>query len=110
MLSASRAYLMQACRQLASADESTDLQEVFADMLKVKVACTRSALEVSSRLHDLTGARSTSNVYRLDRFWRNARTFASHDSIDAKNALAGAYELTGVLPDASQYLPGVRKL
>ena len=110
LLSASRAFLMQACRRLATADASTDLQAIFVEMLKVKVVCTNAALEVSSRLHDLTGARSTSNIYRLDRFWRNARTFASHDSIDAKNALAGAYELTGAIPDASLYVPALRKV
>ncbi|WP_113701187.1 acyl-CoA dehydrogenase family protein [Nonomuraea lactucae] len=109
-LSAGRAYLLQACHRLAQADESTDSRALVVEMFKVKVACTAAALDASARLHDLTGARSTSNGYRLDRFWRNARTFASHDSVDAKNAFVGAYELTGELPDGSRYLPGLGKL
>lgn len=109
-LSAGRAYLLQACRQLVNADTDTDLQAIFIEMVKAKVACTSAALDATARVHDLTGARSTSNSYRLDRFWRNARTFASHDSIDAKNALIGAYEFTQEMPDGSLYMPGVRKL
>lgn len=52
-------------------------------------------------MHEVTGARSTSNAYRLDRFWRNARTFASHDPIDAKNVYVGMFEVTGELPPLS---------
>jgi alkylation response protein AidB-like acyl-CoA dehydrogenase len=46
-------------------------------------------LEVTSGIFDLTGARSTSSAYRFDRFWRNARTFATHDSTDAKQVWVG---------------------
>jgi hypothetical protein len=46
-------------------------------------------------MFELTGARSTSNTYRLDRFWRNARTFSLHDPIMAKLAIIGGYDLTG---------------
>jgi len=70
---------------------------------RAKIASTRAGLDVSARIHDLTGARGTANRYRLDRFWRNARTFGSHDSIDAKNALVGAYELAGALPPIADY-------
>jgi hypothetical protein len=40
---------------------------------------------------------------RFDRFWRNARTFGSHDSLDAKNALTGSYALSGKFPPISDY-------
>lgn len=106
-LTASRAYLLQVCRQLADAEESADLRGLFIETFKTKVACTNAALNAAGRVHDLTGARSTSNRYRFDRYWRNARTFASHDSIDAKNAFIGAFEFLGELPDGSRYLPGV---
>ncbi|OXM73657.1 MULTISPECIES: acyl-CoA dehydrogenase family protein [Amycolatopsis] len=108
-LAAGRAYLLDTCRKLANAGATTDLRALMTEFFKVKVACTTAALDVTARVHDLTGARSTANKYRLDRFWRNARTFASHDSIDAKNAFVGAAELTGEIPDAGRYLPGVRK-
>jgi alkylation response protein AidB-like acyl-CoA dehydrogenase len=49
-------------------------------------------------MFDVCGSRATANKYGLDRFWRNARTFACHDSTDAKDAIVGAIELTGQLP------------
>jgi alkylation response protein AidB-like acyl-CoA dehydrogenase len=49
-------------------------------------------------MFDVCGSRGTASKYHLDRFWRNARTFACHDSTDAKDAIVGALELTGQLP------------
>src|SRR5438034_10871957 len=39
-----------------------------------KVAAGRMALDVTSRIFEVMGARSTSERYRFDRFWRNVRT------------------------------------
>ncbi|MFF3570619.1 hypothetical protein [Nocardia jiangxiensis] len=58
----------------------------------------KAALEVTSGIFDLTGARSASNRYRFDRFWRNARTFSLHDPTDAKEVWVGDYHLTGAEP------------
>lgn len=100
-LAAARALLLGVAAEVEAPTVSPD--EVGIQGFRSKVASTRVGLEVTGRIHDLTGARSTSNRYRFDRFWRNARTFASHDSIDAKNALIGAYELTGEVPAISDY-------
>jgi alkylation response protein AidB-like acyl-CoA dehydrogenase len=72
--------------------------------VRAKIASTRAGLDVTARIHDLTGARSTARKYGLDRFWRNARTFGSHDSLDVKNALVGAFELTGHYPVLADYV------
>ncbi|WP_405565423.1 hypothetical protein [Streptomyces sp. NBC_01180] len=56
-------------------------------------------------MHEVTGARSTSNTYRLDRYWRNARTFVSHDPIVAKNVYVGVFEVPGELPPPLDTLP-----
>jgi alkylation response protein AidB-like acyl-CoA dehydrogenase len=72
-----------------------------------KVASVEASLAATSQIHELTGARSTSNKFRLDRFWRNSRTFASHDPTDAKLVGIGAYELTGELVPV---LPGQASL
>lgn len=100
-LAAARALLLAVSGELE--DPPVDRDEMGVRGFRAKVASTRAGLDVSSRIHDLTGARSTSNRYRFDRFWRNARTFGSHDSIDAKNALIGKFELTGVFPPISDY-------
>ncbi|MEU4253707.1 acyl-CoA dehydrogenase family protein [Amycolatopsis sp. NPDC026612] len=100
-LAAARAYLLSVAGWLEEPD--ADPQTITIHGFRSKVASNRVSLDVSGRIHDLTGARSTANRYRFDRFWRNARTFATHDSIDAKNALIGAYELSGEFPDVLDY-------
>jgi hypothetical protein len=36
--------------------------------------------------------------YRFDRFWRNARTFATHDPTDAKEVWVGDWYVNGTEP------------
>ncbi|MBY8858269.1 hypothetical protein K7711_17445 [Nocardia sp. CA2R105] len=94
-LGAARAYLLRTAAQVSAGEEDPALTiESFA----VKVACVKAALEVTSGIFDLTGARSASNRYRFDRFWRNARTFSLHDPTDAKEVWVGDYHLTGAEP------------
>jgi alkylation response protein AidB-like acyl-CoA dehydrogenase len=71
---------------------------VIANAMRAKAASVNASLATTGGMHDLTGARSTANTYRLDRFWRNARTFSVHDATDHKLYIVGAYELTGKIP------------
>ena len=71
---------------------------LIAHAMRSKAASVDAALTTTGGMHDLTGARSTANTYRLDRFWRNARTFSVHDATDHKLYIVGAYELTGKIP------------
>jgi alkylation response protein AidB-like acyl-CoA dehydrogenase len=103
-LAASRALMLAVADDLETPGRGVSAEEVAVGGFRAKVASTRAGLDVTSRIHDLTGARSTANTYRLDRFWRNARTFGSHDSVDVKNAFIGACELDGRLPSLSDYL------
>jgi len=105
-LAAARALLLAVSAELESPAAGVSADEMGVRGFRAKIASTRAGLDVSSRIHDLTGARSTANRYRFDRYWRNARTFGSHDSIDAKNALVGAYELAGTLPPIADYFRG----
>lgn len=100
-LAAARALLLDVASDLEAATASPE--ELGVRGFRAKVASTRASLDVTSRIHDLTGARSTSNQYRFDRYWRNARTWSTHDSIDAKNAFIGTFELSGSFPDVSDY-------
>ncbi|MFO7264548.1 MAG: acyl-CoA dehydrogenase family protein [Bacillota bacterium] len=63
-----------------------------------KVAAVRAALDVTSRIFDVMGARSAVETHRNDRFWRNARTLSLHDPVDTKLRELGTYALHGVCP------------
>lgn len=68
-----------------------------------KVATTRASLDVSTRIFDVMGARSTTAKLCLDRFFRNARTHTLHDPVDYKLKELGEWELLGKLPVPSFY-------
>ncbi|MFI9389118.1 acyl-CoA dehydrogenase family protein [Kutzneria sp. NPDC052558] len=98
-LDCARAYLLSCARKLENWPESYPSEaEATVEAFSVKVACVKAALEVTSGIFDLTGARSTSSRYRFDRFWRNARTFATHDPTDAKEVWVGDWHLSGQEP------------
>lgn len=103
-LAASRALLLDSAERIDSHRDGNDDARTAIDGYRAKVACLESSLDAANQVYELTGARSTSNKYRLDRFWRNARTFASHDPTDAKNIYVGLYEVTGELPPLSAFL------
>lgn len=96
-LAASRALLRESARAVDTVDAVP--AAIRAASFRSKLVASATALEISSALFDLTGARTTANSHGFDRYWRNARTFASHDPADAKNAYVGAWELTGTEPD-----------
>jgi alkylation response protein AidB-like acyl-CoA dehydrogenase len=68
-----------------------------------KVAAARCALDVTSRMFEVMGARATASQYRFDRFWRNARTLTLHDPLDYKVREVGDWALNGRLPTPSFY-------
>ncbi|KAF1044556.1 acyl-CoA dehydrogenase family protein [Xylophilus sp.] len=57
-----------------------------------------TALEVTSRIFEVMGARSTSNSLGLDRFWRNIRTHTLHNPEEYKTRNVGHWVLTGEAP------------
>jgi alkylation response protein AidB-like acyl-CoA dehydrogenase len=98
-LEAARAYLLHAASRIERWDElGLDETAVMVEAFAVKVACVRAALHATQEIFDLTGARSTAGKYRFDRFWRNARTFSTHDPIDAKEVWIGDWYLSGKEP------------
>ena len=98
-LEAARAYLLRAGSRIERWDElGLDETAVMIEAFAVKVACVRAALHATQEIFDLTGARSTAGKYRFDRFWRNARTFSTHDPTDAKEVWIGDWYLNGKEP------------
>lgn len=61
------------------------------------------ALTVTSRLFEVTGARSTALDLGLDRFWRNARTLSLHDPLQYKQVQIGDHVLNGTAPTPGFY-------
>ncbi|GAA3120118.1 acyl-CoA dehydrogenase family protein [Streptosporangium carneum] len=103
-LEAARAFLLQSARKIERCGPEGDTTELFVESFAVKAACIRAALTVTQEIFDLTGARSTANSYRFDRFWRNARTFATHDPTDAKEVWIGDWHLSGKEPPMAAML------
>jgi alkylation response protein AidB-like acyl-CoA dehydrogenase len=68
-----------------------------------KVVATRVVNQVTSRVFEFTGARSTGAGYGFDRFWRNARTLTLHDPVTYKAREVGAHFLSGDLPPYTSY-------
>jgi alkylation response protein AidB-like acyl-CoA dehydrogenase len=60
------------------------------------------ALEVTSTIFEVTGARSATNEYGLDRFWRNVRTHTLHNPAEYKSRNVGKWYLSNEYP-----LPGL---
>lgn len=70
---------------------------------EAKIFSTEVALDVSTTLFQVCGARASGNAYGLDRFWRNARTMTLHDPIEWKYQEVGNFLLTDTLPTPAFY-------
>ncbi|MBO1000647.1 acyl-CoA dehydrogenase family protein [Bacillus sp. SD075] len=68
-----------------------------------KVQVIQTALDVTSQVFQMMGARSTSAQYNFDRYWRNVRTHTLHDPIDYKIRDIGQYILNNQYPEISSY-------
>lgn len=77
--------------------------EVAAIAYQSKVHSTEVALEVTSRLFELMGARATTRALSFDRYWRNVRTHSLHDPVHYKVLEVGDYALNGILPPPTYY-------
>jgi alkylation response protein AidB-like acyl-CoA dehydrogenase len=76
------ALLAEAARRVDEAD--ADLTEASAAKASLAVAAARAStakvsVDVTSRLLEVSGARSALTSTNLDRHWRNARTHTLHD-------------------------------
>ncbi len=94
---------LAAALQRGEALTAQERGEVAVAGAEAKVLAHRAALAVSSQFFELTGARSTSERFGLDRFWRNARVHTLHDPVDYKIRDVGRYRLDGRIPDPTAY-------
>lgn len=70
---------------------------------QAKIAAHEAALEVTSRIFELMGARAAARTYGFDRFWRNVRTHTLHDPIHYKVIEVGDFALNGRYPEPDYY-------
>ncbi|MCJ2056935.1 monooxygenase, partial [Methylobacterium sp. J-048] len=56
------------------------------------------ALEVTSQIFEVMGARSATNANGFDRFWRNVRIHTLHNPAEYKTRTVGIWFLTGDYP------------
>ena len=61
---------------------------------------TRLILDASTELFDALGASATLKSAGLDRYWRNARTLASHNPRIYRERQVGAFAVNGIAPPA----------
>lgn len=77
--------------------------ELAEHVAALKVVATDVALDVTSSVFEVTGARATSNTVGLDRFWRNVRTHTLHDPVAHKRREVGDHFLNGTHPAFTLY-------
>jgi len=68
-----------------------------------KVAAIKGGMDVTTRMFDVMGARSTTGKFGFDRYWRNLRTHSSHDPVDYKLRELGDWALNDVAPVPTFY-------
>ena len=64
-------------------------------------------LEATTILFDALGASAVSRTVGLDRYWRNARTIASHNPVIYKERIVGAYAVNRTPPPFQWYIGNV---
>ncbi|UHQ96211.1 acyl-CoA dehydrogenase family protein [Natrinema halophilum] len=81
-VNAARELVREAARQLDAAESEKEMKTAGTAVYRSKVFASEVVVDISSRLFQITGARSTSKMYNSDRFWRDGRTLVLHDIID----------------------------
>ncbi len=78
-----------------------DRGELMVLVAGAKALASQAALDITSRIFEVIGARGTHPRYGFDRFWRNIRTHTLHDPVAYKIAEVGNHVLNAAHP-----LPG----
>lgn len=92
-------------RALAVGPSLTEDQraEAAIAVYEAKYLTTRVALDATSRLFEIQGARATTAAYGFDRHWRNVRTHSVHDPVAYKAREVGDWALNHRGPEFSLY-------
>ena len=91
-----RAYDLRHADDPAAEDRAVGLAEL--EVCQSLNVVTDLILDASGRLFDALGASATLKPQGLDRFWRNARTLASHNPRIYKDRIVGDFAVNGTVP------------
>jgi alkylation response protein AidB-like acyl-CoA dehydrogenase len=94
---------LQAALDTGPALTANQRAEAAVAVYEAKVVTTRVALDATSRLFEIQGARATSAAYGFDRHWRNLRTHTVHDPVAYKAREVGDWALNKRAPEFSLY-------
>ncbi|WP_084479265.1 acyl-CoA dehydrogenase family protein [Nocardia jejuensis] len=89
---------LQRVRGLTGSDARSAGAAASVEVATAGVIAIESALKAAELLFDVGGGSITDRDLGFDRHWRNARTAANHNPRQWKQAVAGAYHLTGEDP------------
>lgn len=67
--------------------------EASIAVTRAKISVVEATLGFTADMHKFLGGQSSSNVFRYDRFWRNARTLSLQDVMDVRAQQLGAWTL-----------------
>ncbi|WP_421014727.1 acyl-CoA dehydrogenase family protein [Glutamicibacter creatinolyticus] len=102
---AAESIVITAARELDAAHDAAlglDEQQAYlrAELAvqQAHVATPKLVLDATSELFDVTGASAVSTSKSLDRYWRNARTVATHNPVAFKARSVGDYFINGTIP------------
>ena len=94
---------LQRAWERGDALDARERGEVALLIWQAKIAAGRAALDVTSRIFELMGARATAARYGHDRYWRNVRVHTLHDNLDYKLQDIGRWVLDDRVPEPSIY-------
>jgi alkylation response protein AidB-like acyl-CoA dehydrogenase len=94
---------LQAALEVGPALTASQRAEAAVAIYEAKVITTKVALDVTSRLFEIQGARATTTRYGFDRHWRNIRTHTVHDPVAYKAREVGDWVLNQRGPEFSLY-------
>ncbi|MFM2277947.1 MAG: DszC-like desulfurization enzyme [Pseudomonadota bacterium] len=95
---------VQIAKNTPIADMTEDqLGELRVVVATLKVAATKASVDITSKIFELMGARSSANKYGFDRFWRDARTYTLHSPVFYKVRELGQWGLNGTYPPSTFY-------
>ncbi|MDM9384097.1 acyl-CoA dehydrogenase family protein [Chlorogloeopsis sp. ULAP01] len=77
--------------------------EIAIAVFAAKSFATRVGLDITNKIFEVMGTRSTASKYGFDRYWRDLRTFTLHDPVDYKLHDIGNWVLNQELPLVTQY-------
>lgn len=102
-LAETAALKLQAAWEKGEALTHQERGEVAIAVSAAKALATKSGLDITTRIFEVMGTRSTATRYGFDRYWRDLRTFTLHDPLDYKLRDIGNWLLNHELPTVTQY-------